>query len=112
MSCRLQNSIVANGCIVRGSDVAHTILSAKVKVHPGCQLENVVALPGCEIRSDCRLRNVILDNRCVVPAGTVIGEDAAADRARFDVTSAGTVVVTRQKLGQSARYYPSLASGG
>ena len=112
VSCRVQSSIVANGCIVKGSDLSQTILSAKAKVHPGCQLENVVALPGCEIRSDCRLRNVILDNRCVLPEGTVIGEDPVADRARFDVTSSGVVVVTRQALGQSARYYPSLASGG
>lgn len=111
-SCRVQSSIVANGTIVRSSDIAQTILSAKVSVHPGCVLDRVVALPGCEVRANCRLRNVILDNRCVVPEGTVIGEDAAADRARFEVTSGGTVIVTRKMLGQSSRYHPSLALGG
>lgn len=111
-SCRVQNSIVANGTIVRSADIAQSILSAKVSVEHGSVLERVVALPGCEVRANCRLHNVILDNRCVVPEGTVIGEDPAADRARFEVTAGGTVVVTRKMLGQSARYHPSLASGG
>lgn len=111
-SCRIQNSVVASGCVVRSSDLSDCILSANVTVHPGCVLDRVVALPGCEIRSGARLRNVILDNRCVVPEGAVVGEDPAHDDARFEPTAGGVVVVTRKVLGQTARYHPSLVLGG
>ena len=49
---------------------------------------------------------------CVVPEGTVIGENPEEDRNRFEVTADGNVVVTRQMLGQSASYHPGLVSGG
>jgi len=110
--CRMRNSIVSNGCEIRGSEISNSVLFWNAKVHDKCLLDGVIALPGCEIRQGARLRNVILDNRCVVPKGMVIGEDIAADRGRFDVTSSGVIVVTPKLLGQGTRYRPALSSGG
>jgi len=104
--CHLTNSLVSNGCVVAGSILEHALLSNDCHVESGCELRRVVALPGCEIGPNCRLRGVLLDNGCVVPEGTVIGEDPEADAQRFHVTDSGVVVVNREMLGQERRYQP------
>ena len=48
----------------------------------------------------CRLNQVILDEDVVVPPGVEIGFDAEADRARFDVTADGAVLVTRDRVAR------------
>jgi glucose-1-phosphate adenylyltransferase len=59
-----------------------------------------VILPDVKIGHDCRIPRVVIDKACVIPDGMVIGEDAAADRARFHVTPAGVTLVTPSMLGQ------------
>ena len=44
------------------------------------------------------LNQVIVDEDVVLPSGTEIGYDLEADRARFDVTDNGAVLVTRDRL--------------
>lgn len=107
----ITSSIVGNGAMIDGATVSHSIVSGNVKVGHGAVLDRVIALPGCEIRAGARLRNVILDGRCVVPAGTVIGENPADDLALGELTPEGRVVLTRRMLGQAGSYHPSLLNG-
>lgn len=109
---RIHSSVLGNGVVIDDASVSNAVISGNVRIHAGCVLDRVVALPGCEVRRGSRLRNVIIDSRCVVPEGTVIGEHPEEDRKRYEVTADGNVVVTRQMLGQSASYHPSLVSGG
>ena len=104
--CTVIDSIVSSGCVVSDSLLEKTLLSNECRVNKHCQLRQVVALPGCEIGQRCRLRGVLLDNGCIVPDGTVIGEDPEADADRFHVTAGGVVVVNREMLGQERRYQP------
>ena len=110
--CRVEDAMVSGGCIIEKSNLDHSLLYSNVKVGENCDLQGVLALPGCEIGPNCRLKGVILDNGCVVPEGTVIGENARVDRQRFDVSEGGVVVVNREMLGQEAGYLPSLAAEG
>jgi glucose-1-phosphate adenylyltransferase len=113
--CRLIDSLVSNGCVVSDSLLDKTLLSNDCRVGKNCELRRVVALPGCDIGSDCRLTGVLLDNGCILPEGTVIGEDREADESRFHVTEGGVVVVNREMLGQERRYQPhehGLKAGG
>jgi glucose-1-phosphate adenylyltransferase len=41
----------------------------------------------------------VIDKRCVIPPGTVIGYDHAEDARRFHVSPRGIVLVTRDMLG-------------
>jgi len=102
--CQVDNSIVSGGCVIHTSDLENTMLFSNVRVHDGCSLHGVLALPACEIGAGSRLRNVILDNGCRVPEGSVIGEDPQEDSRRFDVTEDGLVVVNRKMLGQGSVY--------
>ncbi len=102
--CEVNNSIVSGGCVIERSNLDTTMLFSNVKVQDGCTLQGVLALPGCEIGAGSRLRNVILDNECRVPEGTVIGEDTQNDSQRFDISESGLVVVNRRMLGQGSGY--------
>ncbi|MEZ5448594.1 MAG: hypothetical protein R3E89_06175 [Thiolinea sp.] len=52
------------------------------------------------IGRNCRLTKVIIDKGCIIPDGTVIGEDLEEDAKRFYVSPEGVVLVTPQMLGQ------------
>ncbi len=110
--CRVEDAMVSGGCVINQSNLDHSLLYSNVKVGDGCDLQGVLALPGCEIGASCRLKNVILDNGCIVPDGTVIGEDYRKDKHRFDITERGVVVVNREKLGQDSGYLPTFAADG
>ncbi|HAS51264.1 MAG TPA: glucose-1-phosphate adenylyltransferase [Gammaproteobacteria bacterium] len=98
------DSMVADGCIVSGGYVNHSLLFPQVQVHSYVHLRDAVVLPEVDIGRYCRLRKVIIDRGCVIPPGTVIGEDTEEDARRFYRTEQGVVLVTREMLGQEARH--------
>ena len=108
--CRVEDAMVSGGCIIEKSNLNHSMLYSNVKVGDGSDLQGVLALPDCEIGAGCRLKRVILDNGCIVPDGTVIGEDSRIDRQRFHISGQGIVVVNRKMLGQAAGYHPTFAN--
>ena len=100
------NSMVSGGCLIQESSLDGSLLFSKVVVDSGCELHDVLALPESRIGENVRLKRVLLDNGCHVPAGTVIGYDAEEDARRFHRTSKGVVVVSRDMLGQVREYLP------
>jgi len=107
-SCRFGASMISAGCIVDSSSLTNSMLFSNVSVDAGCKLDRVLALPGCRIGAGSRLTNVILDNQCHVPEGTVIGESPGDQAQRFDVTPGGITVVNREMLGQGVHYIPGV----
>lgn len=71
------NSIVANGCLVKGS-VENSIISREVKIGEGSVLKNCIVMQKCEIGDNCYLDSVILDKDVKVEAGTVLTGTAAS----------------------------------
>ena len=59
-----------------------------------------VVLPEVVIGRNCRITKAIIEKGCLVPEGTIIGEDKAQDEKRFHVSSGGVVLVTPEMLGQ------------
>ncbi len=92
------NTMVSGGCIVSGSMVSNSVLFSSVRVHSFCVIDQAVLLPEVTIGRGCRLSRVVIDRGVVVPDGLVIGEDAAADAARFERTDNGVVLVTKDML--------------
>jgi len=109
-SCCFGTSMVSGGCVVDSSSMINTILYSNVVVDRGCVLDGVMALPGCHIGAGSKLTNVILDNGCYVPEGSVIGENPTEDARRFDVTPGGVIVVNREMLGQGVQYQPGIST--
>jgi glucose-1-phosphate adenylyltransferase len=104
----IEDSMVSGGCVIGASSLRHSILFSNVKVGQGCELNSVLALPGCQIGAGSKLTKVILDNRCQIPEGTVIGATPDSDQQAYHVTEDGVVVVNRKLLGQGDRYMPGI----
>ncbi len=110
--CRLIDSIVADGAVISDSFLERSIIFAGVNIRDGCEIKRSLVLPDCQIGKNSRVHNAILDNGCILPPGTIIGENPVDDRERFHVTDNGVIVVNRAMLGQPAAYQPTTISPG
>lgn len=98
------DSMVSGGCVISGATVRHSLLFSNVKVNSYALLHHAVVLPDVRIGRRCRIRNAVIDKGCLIPPGTVIGEDLVQDAERFHVTPGGVVLVTPEMLGQELHH--------
>jgi glucose-1-phosphate adenylyltransferase len=98
------DSMVSGGCIVSGARVKRSLLFSNVHVHSYCTVEDSVIFPDVDIGRRSRIRRAVIDKRCVIPPGTLIGFDPAEDARRFHVSRKGIVLVTPEMLGQELHY--------
>ncbi|MCP3669283.1 MAG: glucose-1-phosphate adenylyltransferase [Gammaproteobacteria bacterium] len=98
------DSMVSGGCIISGSTVRHSLLFSNVRVNSYSTVEDSVILPDADIGRNCRIKKAVIDKRCKIPDGTIIGEDPEADAKRFTVSPRGVVLVTPEMLGQVTNY--------
>lgn len=96
------NSMVAGGCIISGALVRESLLFSDVRVEERSVVQASVVLPRVSVGRNCVVQRAILDEGCVVPDGTQIGVDLAADARRFEVTDKGVVLVTPDMLREPA----------
>ncbi len=92
------NSLVSGGCIVSGAHISNSVLFSNVLVRSYARVDQAVVLPDVDIGRYCRLSKVVIDRRCTLPEGLVVGEDAAEDARRFHRTDEGVVLITREML--------------
>ncbi len=92
------HSLVSAGCIVSGATVHRSLLFSKVRAHSHAYLQEAVVLPDADIGEHARLRRVIVDRGCRIPAGLVVGEDAEADALRFHRTPSGVTLISQRML--------------
>lgn len=94
------DSLVSGGCLISGSCITSSVLFSNVRVHSYCNIEGAVILPNVVVNRHAKLKNVVIDKDVHVPEGIEIGFDPVADKKRFFVSEKGTVLVTREMLGQ------------
>ena len=99
----MSDSLICEGCIIDSATVNRSVLGPGVRVGEQSMLDQAIVLPGARIGPRCRLRRVIVECDCSIPAGTVIGEDATADAERFTISPAGIVLVTGESLFRAER---------
>ncbi len=64
-SAVVKNSLIANGCIIRG-EVENSILFRGVTVEKGVKIKNSIIMQKCDIKEDSLLENVICDKNVVI----------------------------------------------
>jgi glucose-1-phosphate adenylyltransferase len=94
------DSLVSGGCLISGSCVTSSVLFSNIRVHSFCEIEGAVILPNAVIHRNVKLKNVVIDKGVHIPEDMEIGFDLEADKKRFYVSEKGTVLVTREMLGQ------------
>ncbi len=92
------NSLVSGGCIVSGARIHKSLLFTGVQIHSFAYLDGAVVQPYVDIGRSARLRNVVIDRGVRIPAGLVVGEDAALDARRFRRTDKGIVLITQPMI--------------
>jgi glucose-1-phosphate adenylyltransferase len=92
------NVLISGGCVVVGSNIRRAVLFSNVKVDACCTIHEAVLMPDTVIGRGSRLTKVVVDRGCVLPEGTVIGEDAEEDARRFHRSETGVVLVTPEML--------------
>lgn len=95
------NSIVSGGCIISGASVRESLLFVNTHVQERSSIYRSVLLPGVHVGRDCSIKGAIIDDRCIIPDGTRIGDNPEEDAARFAVTEGGIVLVTREMLASA-----------
>ncbi len=94
------DSLVSGGCIISGATVRRSLLFSSVRVEAQASVEDSVILPSVEIGRGAIIKRAVLDRRCKIPEGLVVGVDPEEDRRRFHVTAKGVTLITPEMLGQ------------
>lgn len=94
----ITNTLASGGCIVLGSEISKSVMFSSVVVSSYCNIDQSVLLPQSRVRENCKLKKVIVDRGCEIPAGTIIGEDPVLDAKRFHRTENGVVLVTAKMI--------------
>ena len=72
-----------------------------VRIEDSSTIESSVLLPGVTIGRRCKITRCILDENCMIPDDTHIGQDHDLDLKRFFVTKRGVVLVTQDMLREA-----------
>ena len=66
-TAKVENSLVANGCVIRG-EVENSILFRGVTVGRGVKIRNSIIMQRCDIQNGALVENVICDKNVVITA--------------------------------------------
>ena len=95
-------SMVSGDCVISGASVRRSLVFSRCKVHSYTTVTDSLLLPDVDVGRNCRIKRAIIDRGAIIEAGTVIGEDHDADRARgFRVSKKGITLVTPDMLDQN-----------
>lgn len=97
---RAVSSMVAGGCTVSGALVMHSLLFSSVVVDEGTIVQDSVLLPEVRIGRQSHIRRAVVDRGVQLPDGIQIGLDPELDRARFQMSPGGVLLVTADMLSQ------------
>jgi glucose-1-phosphate adenylyltransferase len=87
------DSLLCPGVIVSGAKALRSILSNRVRLEEGAEVEEAILFSGVIVGKGAKIRRAIVDKWVQIPAGTSIGYDAEEDAERFSVKPSGIVVV-------------------
>ena len=92
------DSLVSGGCIISGARVMRSVVSSGTFIDCHSHIKDCVILPEVHIGRECRITKAIIDKSCVIPDGTIIGEDLEEDSKKYHVSPEGIVLVTPEML--------------
>jgi len=92
------DSLVGAGCIVAGAEVRKSVVFNRARIETGSVIDESLLLPGVVVGRNCKIRKAVIDEGCVVPDGTEIGEGTNGVASYYHVTRDGVTLVTPEML--------------
>jgi len=93
-SASVTDSLLSPGVIVSGAQLRRALLSNRVYVNEGSEVEDSIIFSGVRIGRNCKIRRAIIDKWVDIPDGTTIGYDREEDAARkLHVSETGITVL-------------------
>jgi glucose-1-phosphate adenylyltransferase len=102
-SSTIDNSLLGAATVVNNASIRNSIIRREAVIEPGAELEDCIIMDYVRVCRGARLRRVIVDRHNRIDENSVIGFDTQADRARYDVTPGGVVVVPKGRTDYYAR---------
>ena len=96
MPGEMTDSIIGGGTIVSGAKVERSILGSFVKINSYGRVSESILMDGVQVGRRAELNRVIIDKNVIIPEGMVIGHDPDEDRAHFQVTEGGVIVIPKE----------------
>ena len=87
------NSIVSEGCIIRGGKVQDSILGRNVYIQSDSSIINSILMDDVEIGEGCRINMAIIDKGVKIPPGTEIGYNFEEDRKNYFMDEESSIIV-------------------
>lgn len=97
------NYLLGTSTMIERASVRNSIIRREVVIEPDVELADCIIMDYVRICRGARLRNVIVDRHNLIEANSIIGYDLDADRARYEVTPAGVVVIPKGRVDYYAR---------
>jgi glucose-1-phosphate adenylyltransferase len=94
-SAEIRNSIIANGCSIRGGSVINSIISPGVRIAAGARVEDSIVFEGADIAAGARVRRAIIDKYAAIPARFSIGFSPKKDSQSFVMSDEGICIVPK-----------------
>ncbi len=96
MPGEIHDSIVGGGTVVSGARVERSILGSFVRVSSYSRVTESILMDGVQVGRHAQLHRVIVDKNVIIPEGMVVGRDPVQDKALFQVTEKGIVVIPKE----------------
>ena len=92
------DSLVSAGCVISGGKVENSLLFSNSRVNSYANVADSLLLPHSSVGRNCRVKKVIIDIGCELPAGLIVGEDPEEDQKRFYRSENGVTLITQPML--------------
>ncbi len=87
------NSVVAEGCIIRGAKVQDSVLGRNVHIQSNANVINSILMEGVEIGEGCKINMAIIDKGVKIPPGTEIGYNYDEDKKKYFMDEESSIVI-------------------
>jgi glucose-1-phosphate adenylyltransferase len=89
----ITNALIASGCELHEARVHRAVLSPRVRLGKGVDIEEAVIWHNVRVGIGAKIRRAIIEDGVMIPPRFKIGYDLKTDASRFPVTEGGVVVV-------------------
>ncbi|MCC4224190.1 glucose-1-phosphate adenylyltransferase [Vibrio campbellii] len=92
---RIKDSYIASGCQIEGACAIRSVIGEECELGRNSIVHESILMGRCKIGANSRITRTIIEEDVQIAPGTVIGEKPKRDKARFEMTDGGLIVIPK-----------------